>query len=224
MAICSGATMPRRGRRSRTGGWVIANTGAALAQRRAATTWPRYVIETEEWQQIEVSQFALSDSYLANGISAARTGDLGAAEAAAAELESIGDAAATIGHHEVLALVQAARGHADQATALMDEAAEMDETRAARRGAATPLKPAHELYGEILLDLDRPADAAAQFELLALAYAEPLALAPWPRPCRHGDGRSRDRPPRAVRKLVGQWRGEDDAEIIVEARRYLAGS
>ena len=205
------------------GEMVIANTEAELALQRAAITRPRYVIETEDWRAIDVSPHAEAGSHLANGISAARTGDLAAAEAAAAALDEMDDAVATISHHEVLALVHAARGEAEQATAVMDEAIEMAETRGTPRGAPTPLKPAHELYGELLLELERPADAAAQFERSLLRTPNrSLSLRGLARAAvATGD-------PETAREqyaqLVVQWRGADDAAIIQEARQFLNGS
>ena len=47
-------------------------------------------------------------------------------------------------------------------------------------GPAWPLKPAHELYGEVLLDLDRPAESQAQFEASLKRYPR-RALSLWGR-------------------------------------------
>ena len=205
------------------GRMVIANTGEEIAKRRAAVTWPRYIIETEDWQQIDVSEYAESESLLANGISAARSGDLVTAEAAAVALGALDGEVATISHHEVMALVHAARGDGDAAIALMGEAIDMEEERGLPRGPTTPLKPAHELYGEILLDLDRPADAVTQFEWsllrtpnrsLSLRGLARAAIATGDLETAH----------ERYQKLVSQWRGADDAAIIQEARSTLAGS
>ena len=205
------------------GEMVIANTEAEIARQRASITRPRYVIETEDWQTIEVSPYAEAGSHLANGISAVRTSDLAAAEAAANALDELDGAVATISHHGVMALVHAARGEADRATALMDEAIEIAETRGAPRGAPTPLKPAHELYGEILLELDRPADAVEMFERsLRRTPNRALSLRGLARAAMTtGDP---DTARAQAAQLVDQWRGADDAEILQEARRLLGGS
>ena len=204
------------------GRMVVANTEAPLARHRAASTWPRYVIETEAWEQIDVSEHARVESLLANGLSAARTGDLAAAREAAAGLEAMEDAVATISHHEVMALVHAAEGNADQATALMEEATEMAGSRGAR-GAPTPLKPAHELYGELLLDLDRPADAVTQFErALRRMPNRSLSLVGLARAAIATDDPNTAR--EQYQKLLHQWRGADDAALVQEARTFLAGS
>ena len=62
------------------------------------------------------------------------------------------------------AVVQLAKGQAEAATQLMDEATEIAEGLWRPAGAANPIKPPYELYGEILLELDRPAEALDRFE------------------------------------------------------------
>ena len=185
--------------------------------------WPRYVIETEDWQPIDVREPAAVASHLANGLSAARTGNFAAAEAAADELKAMDGAVAGINHRGVMAAVHAAQGLADAAVALMDEAIEMAENRGAPRGAPTPVKPAHELYGEILLELERPAKAVAQFERSLLRTPNrTLALRGLARASiATGDP---DTAREQYQKIVNQWRGGDDAAVIQEARAFLAGS
>ena len=67
-------------------------------------------------------------------------------------------------HMQVSALHHAAMGHADKAIEVMDEAVATVESMAPPRGSANPVKPVHELYGEILLELGKPEDAAGMFE------------------------------------------------------------
>jgi len=167
-----------------------------------------------------VSPHAAAGGHLANGISAVRTGDLAAGAAAAAALAVLDGAVAAIAHHEVTALLHAARGDADAAAASMDKAIELAESRGAPRGAPTPLKPAHELYGEILIELGRPAEAVEQFKrslrrtpnrslsLRGLARAAVAA----------GDA---DTARVQYARLVAQWRGAEDAPTVEEARQFL---
>ena len=85
--------------------------------------------------------------------------------------------ALTIMYREVAALVRLAQGQSDEAVALMAEAVAIAESIGLPNGAAIPIKPAHELYGEILLELDRPKEAAAQFEASLLRTPNrPLSL------------------------------------------------
>ena len=50
----------------------------------------------------------------------------------------------------------------------MDEALAIVDTKRPPRGPAKPVKPPYELYGEILMTLDRPAEAAEMFEISLL--------------------------------------------------------
>ena len=163
---------------------------------------------------------------LATGMSAARTGDqatVAQAEAALKELAERGpngNRNANIMAKEVGALLHAGMGHGNVATGLMDEAQAIVEAGAAPRGAASPIKPVFELYGEILLELDRPADAIEKFETslirlpnrprsllgLARAYAET------------GD---REKTAEAYKQLTEVWAGRDSFDGFQEARRFL---
>ena len=67
-------------------------------------------------------------------------------------------------YREVAALIRLANGQGDAAIALMDEALEIVDGMRLPNGAANPVKPPYELYGEILLALDRPAEAVTRFE------------------------------------------------------------
>ena len=62
------------------------------------------------------------------------------------------------------ALVAAASGEADRALALLREAAAVEEAAPLTFGPPTPVVPSHDLLGRMLLDLGRPAEAAAAFE------------------------------------------------------------
>jgi predicted Zn-dependent protease len=65
---------------------------------------------------------------------------------------------------EVQAAAQLARGQKDGDVRLAKEAADIEETMAAPSGPPDPIKPAMELYGEMLLEAGQPAQAAAAFE------------------------------------------------------------
>jgi len=143
----------------------------------------RYIIETERWQKLPIRVDTTAEELLATGISAVRSGDITTAKKAEAKLKALykrkkaseskdrtGSLATTsakslaVMHQEVAALVRLAKGQSDEAVELMKEAAAIAEDMGLPAGAANPLKPAHELYGEILLELDRPEEATAQFE------------------------------------------------------------
>ena len=71
-------------------------------------------------------------------------------------------------HNELAALVAEAKGQKDQAIALLREAVTIDESMRPPNGAADPVKPSHELLGEVLLRAGKPAEAAAAFDACLL--------------------------------------------------------
>jgi hypothetical protein len=109
------------------------------------------------------------------GVSAARLGDAAAADAAEARLRAAREKTAaggnayaakeaTILEKQLGAIVRMSRGEKDDAVRLAKEAADIELTMNAPSGPPDPMKPALELYGEMLLEANRPAEAAAAFE------------------------------------------------------------
>lgn len=70
----------------------------------------------------------------------------------------------SIGELEVAALAASVKGDHKTATDLMQRAVSYEEQQGTPSGPPNVIKPAHELYGEILLRAGRPAEAAAQFK------------------------------------------------------------
>ncbi len=135
----------------------------------------RYIVESEQWQQLPLTSKLTSHELMATGLSAIRMGDVAIAQQAEEKLKNMEQEkqparpkrrqqALTIMRLEIAALVRVAQGQSGAAITLMDEAVAIAERIGLPNGAAIPIKPAHELYGEILLELDRPKEAAAQFE------------------------------------------------------------
>jgi predicted negative regulator of RcsB-dependent stress response len=75
-----------------------------------------------------------------------------------------GDKGVQIMHKEVLALIAQAKGQTDQAITLLTEATTIEESMRAPNGAADPIKPSHELLGEVLLAAGKHKEAADAFE------------------------------------------------------------
>jgi tetratricopeptide (TPR) repeat protein len=109
------------------------------------------------------------------GVSAAKLGDLATADAAEARLKAI--TARTPGgptafaakpnlvrEKELGAVLRWARGQKDEALQLAKEAVDVEKTMGAPSGPPDPMKPAFELYGELLLDAGRATEAQAAFE------------------------------------------------------------
>ena len=196
--------------------------GTARAQGAVPLLKSRYIVETEEWEIQPITDDSRTSELLATGLSAARTGDmktLAAAEKALAG-KSDGEGYDHVMHVEVSALHHAAMGHGDMAIEQMDEAVATVEAMAPPRGSANPVKPVHELYGEILLDLGKPEDAIAMFEtslqrmpnrprsLLGLARAHAAS----------GNGMLAAE---AYGKVAALWGGRDGISGLDEARGFL---
>ena len=193
---------------------------------RAIATLPlvraRYTVETEQWRTAPVTSDASMHELLATGLGAVRTGDLAtarAAEEALAERAADGGAQDRIAHHELAASIRARTGDADGAVALMDEAIATVETLRPPNGAASPVKPPYELYGEILLELGRPEAALAKFDTSLLRMPNRMRS-------RLGAARaaaaSGDRAAAQAHydALAGSWRGATDDPVYVEASRF----
>jgi tetratricopeptide (TPR) repeat protein len=109
------------------------------------------------------------------GVSAAKTGDLATAEAAETQLKGV--TAGTTGgptsyaakphlirEKELGAVIRWAKGQKEDALQLAKEATEIEATMSAPSGPPDPIKPAFELYGELLFDAGRTKEAAQAFE------------------------------------------------------------
>jgi tetratricopeptide (TPR) repeat protein len=70
--------------------------------------------------------------------------------------------------NELAALIAEARGRKDEAINLLEEAVKIEESMRPPNGAADPIKPSHELLGEVLLRAGRGADAAKAFDATLL--------------------------------------------------------
>src|SRR6266513_111783 len=78
---------------------------------------------------------------------------------------------------ELQALLRQAGGATDEAVRLMREAAVLEDRMPAEFGPPPDVKPAHELFGELLLEAGRAAEAQREFaRALALAPKRALSL------------------------------------------------
>lgn len=154
-----------------------------------ALTKARYIIETEEWKVEPVADDASDETVFANGVSAARTGDYATADRMLARLQKKAPSPSAGGAHadhgpmaaapggnpdagksvrimarELSALLAEARGRRDEAIAELQEAVRIEESMRPPNGAADPIKPSHELLGEVLLRAGKAAEAAKAFD------------------------------------------------------------
>jgi hypothetical protein len=143
------------------------------------------------------------------GVSAAKLGDVATARAAEQRLRAAREKASGGGNayaakevaileKEVAAVARLAAGETAEAVRLAKEAVDIEMTMNAPSGPPDPMKPAFELYGDILLEANRPADAAA-------AYAQSLL-----------------RTPRRTPSLLGLARASARAGDITAARQQYA--
>jgi tetratricopeptide (TPR) repeat protein len=75
---------------------------------------------------------------------------------------------ARVMHQELGALIALKKGDKDGAVSLLREAVALEESMRPPNGAADPVKPSHEVLGEVLLELGRPAEAATAFDTCLL--------------------------------------------------------
>ncbi len=180
----------------------------------------RYIVESEEWQVRPVTPESSPNELLATALSAYHLEDVETLQAAEASLSNRSlSGTADIIHKQIGALMHAAMGHAEPAIGLMNEAEAMIEALPPPNGAATPIKPVHELFGELLLDFGRTGEAAQKFdESLMLMPNRPRSLL--------GHGRAYvalGQPMMAgpsYETIAEMWAGRESLEGMQEARMY----
>jgi len=204
------------------GFWGRRERGPAGAPRAVNTlelAKARYVVETERWAVQPVTAESGSNELLATALSAYHLGDAEALRQAESALAGRSGSANEIMHLEVSALLHASMGHADVATGFMDRAQAADEALPPPRGAASPIKPVHELYGELLIDVGRPAEAVAKFEASLLRMPNrPRSLLGIGRayvalgtPMMAGE---------AYERVAELWAGREEIPGMLEAREF----
>jgi tetratricopeptide (TPR) repeat protein len=209
----------------------------------------RYIIETEEWKVQDMPEGASDEELLANGMSAVHLSDLATAEkmekrladkaSASATDETAGGAHAGHGgappppsdedlstkvmHQELAALIALARGKKDEAAELLRKAVTVEESKRPPNGAADPVKPSHELLGEVLLETGNPGEAAKAFEACLLRMPN-RAHSLLGSARAHAAAGDRATASERFRKLVEIWGGHEELPGYQEAERYLAST
>ena len=159
-------------------------------ERYIQATYPAmYVVETQRWDAMDAFEIDTDDMAPARfievravqGMAALHTDDRAAAEAALTDGRAVADDVDPLDRVPLLqlkALLALDDGDADAALAALDKAVAIESEQPLSYGPADPLKPTHELYGEVLLDLNRPAEAQAQFQKALVRYPR-RALSTW---------------------------------------------
>jgi tetratricopeptide (TPR) repeat protein len=145
----------------------------------------RQVVETGRWEKLALPNGPVKDGgapgydgsaayLLAAGLSAAKLGDSATATIAVDKLKAMRTQAESgsnayrakpfaIMEKEVAAALAASQKDTATAEKLLKEATALELTLDAPSGPPEPIKPSFELYGELLNDIGRTQDAAAQF-------------------------------------------------------------
>jgi tetratricopeptide (TPR) repeat protein len=144
-------------------------------------TWPVSRTDVDS-TTLGVDAFALGYAALQRGDRAAADSLLGVLAALAKPASTDKQYGATPGvvpilEKELRGLLRLADSAPDEAVALLRKATELEDALPVDFGPPEVVKPSHELLGEVLLGLRRPADAQAEFvRALALAPRRSLSL------------------------------------------------
>ncbi|MEX2367830.1 MAG: tetratricopeptide repeat protein, partial [Pseudohongiellaceae bacterium] len=186
----------------------------------------RFIVETRQWQIGEVNSEVEDAELLASGISAfhldrPRVLAAAAAEFAQRKQSRPDDIDLAIRERELSALLSLQEGNPDRASAAFEEALSLTDSKSPPRGPVTPIKPAHELYGEAMLAAGRYQQAAELFEQsLLLTPNRPWSLLGLARAYANLDQVEAAR--ESYEKLGGIWSGNDELPGYQEATEYLA--
>lgn len=198
----------------------------------------RYLVETGAWGEVATVPLVVgSREFQAmklqlDATAAAKRQDAAGAAAAAAQIEQLSKASGqhplaqqiiTLQAREARAVAARAAGDLPGALAMMDAAVAIEDAIDALSQPPYPIIPAHELYGTLLLEMNRPADAARHFaETLRRTPGRPMAI--------YGIARAAealgDRTTAAnrYREFLTLWNQADaDRPELATARRFVAG-
>jgi hypothetical protein len=182
----------------------------------AAAIPARYALERNAWDEaasleIRESPVAWADAvtYFARALGAARGGNPPSAKTAVEKLAALRDRLSApndaywreqveIERRAASAWVALAEGRTPEALTLMREAADMEDATEKAPVTPGPIKPARELLGEMLLELQKPADALVAFEATLV------------------------KEPNRFRAVYGAARAADAAGDKVKAKKYYA--
>ena len=146
----------------------------------------RYAIERHAWKEAAEltvpemefwTTFPFTEAHIeyARGMGRARGGDIEGAKKSLARLGELRDATndpkfvyfknhLELQHQAVAAWVAKAEGKKDESVKIMTKAAEMEDKLGKHPVSPGPVYPIREQLGELLLELERPADALAAFQ------------------------------------------------------------
>ncbi len=219
----------------RAGQTLAENDGDRRSMGTLTTMQARHIIESQQWELQELSDDLSANELLALGLSAVNLEEAELAQDVAARLAAlasdspnnntlklinleVGAMARLIGSHDLSG--SAATAAQDEAMAMLDEAIAITERGRLPNGAANPLKPVHELTGEVMLHAGDFARAAELFETSLLRMPNrPLSLIGAARA--YDKLGERDKANEKYSALLSIWNDEDHP-LVQEARQFLA--
>jgi tetratricopeptide (TPR) repeat protein len=191
----------------------------------------RFVLETRHFNELATaSDFGTTSELFAIGVSAARRGEARVAALALALVQkratpaSRGSAAPALDvpvmERELAALMDVREGRGEDAVAKMLEAVRLERALPPPLGLPRPIKPAAELFGEVLLELGRAREAAVRFEEALKRWPNrSLSLLGLARATAAQGDRAAAR--RHYQRLLDNWRSADpDLPELKEARAF----
>lgn len=210
------------------------NPGDARSTSTLKTVQARHIIETEQWEIQELTDDLSGDQLLALGLSAVKLGNSELAQQVAdrmaAMLEEDDSSALKVAHLEVAGMAKLLASHdssgaaamqmQDEGMAMLDEAVALANAGPLPRGAASPLKPAHEVAGEAYM-------FAGNAEKAASLYEESLLRTPNRPHSLLGAARAYDHLGNEAKAgemystLLGVW-SDDSHPAVREAKQYLS--
>ncbi len=148
------------------------STDAALRNDRGSMR-ARYILESERWQEMKgQTTFDNIEELFALGLSAVNLGDASRVRAVIGEFQKAAAPTqpmalreqAEIMLRQMEAMDLFAQGRHAEAFVLMDRVSAMEARMPKPIGRPFPVKPADELYGELLLQVNRPQEAVRRFD------------------------------------------------------------
>jgi hypothetical protein len=199
----------------------------------------RYIMETGEWELASTlpsgppsRDFAAMRLQI-DAMASAQRNDHSAAQAAADKLTALADEPGqrqlakevlNIEAKEAQAVASLASGDPSKAVAMMDGAVAIEDSIYALSQPPYPPIPVHELYGTMLLEMNRPAQAQAQFATtLTRTPGRPKAIFGLARAAQTmGDQRTAAKQYESFLQL---WKNADpDRPEVVSAKQFLASN
>lgn len=207
------------------------------------STW--LLLETHDWAAAAKAPaysdrpLEFADTLYVRGLGSAHIGELDAAAESVRSLTSLIDNLDTANNTDLVvraqliriqvrqieAVIALANGQDDEAVALMRSAAAIEDGRGINRAppdSGTGL-PAHEVFGELLLELDRYAEARQQFELALKRTPNRLhsLLGLARSTAKDGDAAAAQEHYRRLLELLAE--ADSGMDIVAEVTGYLAG-